>query len=344
MSARHSPAIIDWHTHWLSERTLDLLGRRTQAPRVVRDAQGQRFLQGTGPLRAGLGLPIGAGWSDIDTRIAHADAVGVQRHVISWPTTIGFDGVLDADEAIALYRTWNEDLAAQVARHPDRLIGLAALPTADVDWAARELERAHRDYGFIGGTLPVDAFLTVEGARALAPLFKVAQRHGSHLYLHTGPAHRAIPGQDSFRVRADLPGPRWLEDAGSHFAAAAITLALGDVLDPYPDVSVQIAMLGGTLPYLVEALAHRAQLQGGPDPRPKLRRLYYDIGLWGVGPSAIQLAVRAFGADRVLFGSDYPLIQSEVILDQVRAALPPEQARQVLAAGGELLDRLRQAA
>lgn len=313
--------IIDWHTHWMSPRALDLLERRGQAPNIVRSPDGQLFLRPAGHVpAAGNGLPIGASWLDVRTRIAHMDDVGVERHVISWPTTLGFDGAMEASDTIPLYRAYNEDLADLVQRHPDRLSAVAALPTADLQWAARELERAHTEYGFIGAVLPADAFVSVEGAKALAPIFEVAQRYRSHIYLHTGPAHPSIPGQARFAIARDLPGPRWLEDAGSHFAAAAVTLTLSDVLDPYPHVSVQIAMLGGTLPYLVEALVHRSLKEGRPDPRAALRRVYYDIGLFGVGPSAIELAVRGFGADRVLFGSDYPLIQSDVILDQVRAA------------------------
>ncbi len=72
------------------------------------------------------------------------------------------------------------------ARIRPAFLGVAALPTADPHWAADELRRAHRELGFIGGSLPLNAFATHEGALTLAPLFAEAQKHGSHFFIHRG--------------------------------------------------------------------------------------------------------------------------------------------------------------
>ena len=48
---------------------------------------------------------------------------------------------------------------------------------------------------------------------------------------------------------------------------------LTDFLDPYPDVSVQVIMLAGFLPYLTDSLIVSAQHAGIKDPIARLRRI-----------------------------------------------------------------------
>ena len=333
--------IIDWHTHWLSPNALAFLERREQAPRIVRDAQGGLgFEVKSSVLRRTL--PIGPSFFDGPTRIAHIDDAGIQRQVISWPTTLGVDPALDAADARELFGTYNDDLAALVSEYPQRLSGLAALTTADIAWSAAELERAHRELGFIGAVLPAGAFLNLEGAEALAPIFEVAQRYRSHIYLHTGLAHPSIPGQWSHPPAADAPTARWLLESTSQFAGAWMTLGLSPFLEAYPDVSVQLAMLGGVLPFIASSIETRVQREGLPSVLPGLRRLYIDTGILGTDPQALALAIRTLGTEHILFGSDYPLLPSDKVLAQFRDAdLPHAEIEAILRNGHDILQRFQ---
>jgi predicted TIM-barrel fold metal-dependent hydrolase len=40
-------------------------------------------------------------------------------------------------------------------------------------------------------------------------------------------------------------------------------------------------------------------------PEERFRQIYLDTGAGGRGPQAIALATRVFGADRIVFGTDY---------------------------------------
>ena len=127
-------------------------------------------------------------------------------------------------------------------------------------------------------------------------------------------------------------------------ANAAITLALTDFLEPYPDVSVQLVMLGGSIPYVVEHIQQWSRFSGVTiDAAAKFRRLYFDPGPYSVTPLSVQAAIRAFGADRILFGSDYgpmPTIQStfdtlDLILSPLeRQLIYVDNGRALLAAKG----------
>ena len=319
-------AIVDWHTHWIGPRVTKLLAARTVGPRYVINEKGERL-----PVARGASAPLpgakpqAAVWYDTAQRLAHLDAVGVQRQLVGF-TGSSYDGVLPPDEARPFWQAQNDDTAELVRTHPKRFFGLATLPTADLPAAAAELERAHRELGLIGATLPLDAFIHLESARALAPIFAVAQKYKSHIYIHRGPAAPTIPKQTPevgetnayFGLPAThqpngevpaLPGDHaWARSTlitSTHLAAGAITLALTDFLDPYPDVTVQHTMIGGSIAQVIEAIEQRTERDGLPSPTARLRRIYVDTGATGRGPRGIALAAKTFGADRILFGSDY---------------------------------------
>src|SRR4029453_10094304 len=221
-------------------------------------------------------------------------------------------------------RAQNDDLGALVKKHPTRFTGLATLPTAHVAAAAEELSRAHQDLGLIGATLPLDAFISLSGARALAPIFTVAQKHRSHIFVHRGVASAEIPGRQpetgvtnlSFGLPAPeagnaraitMPGDnasaRTLLITAAPLPPGVITLALTDFLDAYPDVTVQVAMMGGAIPYVAEQIQMAAEDSGQPIPPGRFHRVYLDTGQSGRGPRGVAMAAKGFGAARILFGT-----------------------------------------
>jgi predicted TIM-barrel fold metal-dependent hydrolase len=173
--------------------------------------------------------------------------------------------------------------------------------------------------------LPLDAFVSLSGARALAPIFAVAQTHKSHVFVHRGAAGADVPGQQPetgainpyFGLpsaasgggrAASAPGDnvqaRTLLATATHLASGVVTLAFTDFLDPYPDVTVQVAMMGGAISYVTEQIQMAAEEGGTPLPETRLKRVYLDTGQSGRGPRGIALAAKVFGADRILFGTD----------------------------------------
>lgn len=330
-----APAIVDWHAHWVGPRVAELLAARP-SPRP----------------------PQGAGWFDIEARLKRMDEAGVRRQVLSW-VGAAFDGVVPPDEARPLWRAQNDNVAAVVKKYPARFSGLASLPTANVAWAADELERAHGELGLVGAVLPLDAFVSLAGARTLAPIFAVAQKHRSHIFVHRGAAAPAIPGQHpesgatnayfglagqgGANAAAAEPGDnaqaRALLITATHLATGVITLALTDFLDPYPDVSVQVAMMGGAISYVSEQIEMAAEEAGRPVSEKRFKRIYLDTGQSGRGPRGITLAAKVFGADRILFGSDSGPTESIVptVESVKKAALTAEEKALIFSGNAQRL-------
>lgn len=357
-------SIIDWHTHWIGPRVTRLLQARTSGPRLVINDRGERFPVAAGETAPAPGAkPQSSVWYDVQERLAHLDQVGVARQLIGFVGS-SYDGALPPEEAKPLWRAQNDDVAELVRQHPTRFLGLATLPTADIAAAAAELERAHTELGLLGATLPLDAFIHLESARALAPIFAVAQKHRSHLYIHRGAAAPTIPhqtpevgdtnayfglppGRQPNGRLPNLPGDHaWARSTlitSTHLAAGAITLALTDLLDPYPDVTVQHTMIGGSIAHVIEAIEQRTERDGLPSPLERLRRIYLDTGATGRGPRGIALAAKVIGADRILFGSDYgpwPTIEP-FVQGVAQADLTPAERQLIYVDNGRALLRAK---
>jgi predicted TIM-barrel fold metal-dependent hydrolase len=329
-------SLIDFHAHWIGPRVVELLGART-SPRP----------------------PQGQVWFDIEARLRDLDRGGVQRQVLSY-VGAAYDGVLPPEDARPFWRAQNDDLGALVRKHPTRFSGLATLPTANVTWAADELQRAHQELGLLGATMPLDAFISLAGARALSPIFAVAQKNRSHIFVHRGVASADIPGRQpeigGTNAYFGLPSPdgtnprptatpgdnvsaRTLLITAAHLATGVITLALTDFLDAYPDVTVQVAMMGGAISSVAEQIQMAAEEAGQPIPTKRFRSVYLDTGQSGRGPRGIALAAKVFGIDRILFGTDSGPVASVVpTIESVKqAALTMEEKNQIFVENGRRL-------
>jgi predicted TIM-barrel fold metal-dependent hydrolase len=331
-----SPWPIDFHAHWIGPHVVEMLGKRS-SPRP----------------------PQGQGWFDIEARLKQMDQAGVQRQVLSY-VGASYDGVMTPDEARPFWRAQNDDVAALVRKYPARFSGLATLPTANVAWAADELQRAHQELGLLGATLPLDAFVSLEGARALAPIFAVAQKNRCHIFVHRGAASADIPGRQpevgpanpyfglttpedrapmSTATSGDSPSARTLLIIATHLATGVITLALTDFLDAYPDVTVQVAMMGGAISFVAEQIQMAAEDAGRPILPKRFRSVYLDTGQSGRGPRGIALAAKVFGADRILFGTDSgpTSLVGPTIASVKQAALTEVEKQQILVENGRRL-------
>ena len=301
-----SQVLVDWHSHVITPGEIRYLAGRSKAPRVYTDDSGRTLLENQTTVSAAAGKPSPTAASDIETRIKHLDANNVQRQLLSYTVALGYDATLPVEELRPFYRTLNDDLATILKKYPGRFLGVAAVPTTDPVWAAQELERAHKELGFIGIALPLNTFTSLEGARTQAPLFSAAHKFGSHVFVHRAPASSQIPGQPPLIVPDDLNQVRWGVVSNTHLVNGAITLGLSDFLDPYPDVSVQVIMLGGFFPYLIDSIIASAPRIGIKDPLARLRRIYLEPGPYSSSNGEwVALAAAKFGADRILFGTDY---------------------------------------
>jgi aminocarboxymuconate-semialdehyde decarboxylase len=314
---------IDMHSHYYGG-LIDLLKSRTSRPRVSTDDEGRHVLHAMT-----ASTVISAGYTDVASRLVYLDSADIRRQLMTFPGALGLD-VMAAEEVASIIGDFNDRLAEICRVSGGRLFGLAGLPLADIGKAAAELRRARRELGLLGAILPGNFFLTVKQAGRLRPIFAAGDEVGALFMIHPGLA----PGEGAPAPFADHSVYRASGlELQSSIAQMGITLIFGDLLDSYPNVTTQLVNLGGTLPFVLERLEAigRSRSSEEPFPRERLRLLHYDCA--SLGPRALELAVKTFGADRIMLGTDYPILQPDPVVDTIAKTQIGEADRELVLHG-----------
>jgi len=238
---------------------------------------------------------------DIERRLADMDDQGIDLAVLS-VNVPGADWFPAADGAAGA-RDINDELADLVARHPDRLAAMACLPMQTPEAAAAELERTHA-LGFHGGMVFSNAAGEPLDAPDKAVVFDVAARLDSPIYIHpTYPLTAATV--DAYAL---IPTVGFLFDT----TTAALKLVFGGLYERHPDFKLVLSHVASLVPFIVGRVDYEAERHrdvGGwgalsVPPSEQLRLLYTDVvSVW---PPAVRITVEFLGAERVMYGSDYP--------------------------------------
>ncbi len=139
----------------------------------------------------------------------------------------------------------------------------------------------------------------------MRPLLEIANRHHAVLFIHHGPR----PGDAFPKVAGDTDNARRRNgtlDMQASLSSVMVTLCLTEILADYPDATLCVHNLGGNMPYEVERMDHRCLLDT-PDeelPSSRFRRAKVYVDCNSFGPRAIEAAVRLYGAERIVCGTD----------------------------------------
>ena len=328
---------VDMHAHYLPFELAERLRQRDVAPCLV------TLENGSEQLRMPIGtLAFNAGYTDITQRLSFMDQSGIQRQLLSLPGLFGIDS-LPYGEAAPLTRIFNDDVAGVCRHHPTRFAGLAALPLADMQAAVTELRHARESLGLLGAVLPVNAFLTTKQLEALRPLFEAGNELGAHFFIHPGPrpdevAAASAPRQETY----DYGMARRALAVQAEVGEAMATLMLSTFLDAYPNITVQIANLGGTFPAVIERIVHMTRLRAPEAELPSARKPGVYVDCASLGPAALTLAAHVYGADRIVLGTDCPIFDTIETLAAVRDAQLTADQREAICSGNAaaILSRL----
>jgi predicted TIM-barrel fold metal-dependent hydrolase len=239
-------------------------------------------------------------------RLAHMDAAGVDMQVLSF----GSPGpqAFAADIAIPMARDANDRAHETVRAHPDRFAAFAALPTADPDAAAQELDRAVNKLGFKGAMIHGHTRGSFLDEKKYWVIFERAQALNVPIYLHP-----TLPHPDA--VKAYFQGYEELARAGWGFAIDTschfLRIVFSGVFDAYPDLKIILGHLGEGLPFAMHRLddhttraAARRGLKKTPLQYLKDNLLVTTSGNWY--EPAFLCTLLALGADNILFAVDWP--------------------------------------
>ncbi len=309
-----TPTAFDMHSHYYGGLVDDLMLRH-ERPNVSRGASGQLVLNAMT-----ASTEMSDGYTDLVARLAYMDASGIATQLLTFPGALGVDVMPVAEVGKAICR-YNSHLAgichASSGRFAGRFAGLGGLPLASMEAATAEMSRIRRELKLAGAILPGNYFLSLDAVRALVPVFEAANSTGALLMIHPG----LMPGEappapftDTSVYRASVLNLQ------ASLAQMVMTVLSGGLCETYPNITFQMVNLGGTLPFVLERLEAVA-LSRPPYtafPRASLRGMVYDCA--SLGPRALELAVKVFGADRIMMGTDYPIFVPDQVRNTVRMA------------------------
>ena len=254
-----------------------------------------------------LGHDIAAQNADLgEQRLAYMNAAGVDVQVLSF----GSPGAqaFAADVAIPMARDANDRAHEVVKAHPDRFAAFAALPTADPQAAAKELERTVTRLGFKGAMIHGHTGGSFLDEKKYWPIFECAQSLRVPIYLHpTYPHPDAIKAY--FTGYEDLERSAWgfAVDTSCHF----LRMVFSGLFDAYPDLEIILGHLGEGLPFAMHRLndhTYRSAAKRGLKKTPlqyfKDNMLVTTSGNWY--EPAFVCTLLALGADNILFAFDWP--------------------------------------
>ena len=263
------------------------------------------------------GTNIGAAWlDDPDTgvdigekRLAHMDEDGVSVQIVSTPFAQNFA----PEVAVDYCRRINDYLAEKIAKHPDRLKGFAALPTAVPEACAGELERCVKELGFVGtliGNRVNGGFLS---ERRYDSILAKAEELNVPIFLHPGvppepvvdACYRREGISDTVLSSFERFGYGWHVDPGIHMLNLIITGAF----DRHPNLQIILGHWGELLPYYIDRFDDTlsADFVGTKhDPSYYLKNNLYvtSSGIWT--PECLEFCAKRIGVERILFSIDYP--------------------------------------
>jgi uncharacterized protein len=198
----------------------------------------------------------------------------------------------------------NDYILESIARYPGRLIGFCSVQPRSYDAALQEIERcAKAGAKGIGELRPDTQFFELSDSDLMSPFVKTLKNNDLILLLHTSePVGHEYPGKGT--VTPDTLYP---------------------FITQFQDLKLVCSHWGGGLPFY--ALM--------PEVKMALDNVYFDTAAspFLYHPQIYQQVSDLVGADRILFGTDFPLLSQNRLINEVMSIDIPEENRNLILSG-----------
>jgi predicted TIM-barrel fold metal-dependent hydrolase len=204
-----------------------------------------------------------------------------------------------------------------VKAHPDRFLGLAALPTANPSAAVNELDRAVTRLGFKGAVINGHTQGRYLDDKNFWCIFECAQALGVPIYLHPSKPHPAVM-KAYFDGYEELALGAWGFgiDTGAHF----LRLVFAGVFDAFPRLAIILGHLGEGLPFMLHSMNDQTRLAAVRRGLKRTPAQYLTENLVvtcseNFSAPAFLCTVMALGIDNVMFSVDWPYESNAMAVD-----------------------------
>jgi aminocarboxymuconate-semialdehyde decarboxylase len=297
VSASPTRRVIDVHAHVTPLRF----------QRVVLDG---KWWYGMGPDAGELDNPRNR-WLPAQ-RIDAMDEAGVDVQLVS-PTDVFYQYHQAPEVTACIAAECNDEVAQMVRDHPTRFMGLGTLPMQDPQRAIAEAERGMRELGLQGFMIDDHVNNLTYDHPLFDPFWEAAAALGAFILIHQYAPTTVTYRTEQFFFTNSIGN---LVDRTITFGC----LVYGGVMDKYPGLRICLGHAGGYVPYAVDRMDKGWEMWPGlrgrslGPPSTYLRRFFYDSVTYT--DRNLRFLLDSVGAERVLFGTDWPAPM--VVVDPVR--------------------------
>ena len=236
---------------------------------------------------------------------------------------------------VVVLAPWVNLCGVEVERQNEALAGMvgervAALGTVEPE-RPEQLVDLMRDGRLTGVEIPAAPGGDYLGHDRFRPFWAAAAETQALVFVHPSTRGFGLPVLEEHYMWNTVGNPVETTVTAAHMVGAG-------VMDDFPDLRVLLAHGGGVLPSLRGRLAHEQTVHPpGRDVLGAIRRFHVDTVVHDA--EVLRGLVEAFGAERILLGSDYPFDMGvERPAELVRAlGLPAQQEAAILAGNARRL-------
>jgi uncharacterized protein len=263
---------------------------------------------------------------DLDARFRIMDKFEPIRQVLTLAQP-KLEEIGGPDKAPELARRANDEMAELVRKYPDRFVSaIAILPMNNIDEALKETDRAIKELKFRG----VYIYSNIDGKPLdlpeFLPLYEKMSTYDLPIYIHP---KRGKADQPEYRTEKVSMYKMFATFGWPYETTAAMTrLVCGGILERYPKLKIMTHHCGGMVPYFAERIREFMHTMEGQwmyregkekeylevslakDAIDYYQMFYNDTAIYG-NTKALECAHAFFGTDRLLFGCDFPLGDTE---------------------------------
>jgi len=266
--------IIDSHSHWLPEEIITNAHFFSKA------------------------------WGDIEAQIKMMAEVGIDKAVLSYPTS---DAHLKLGSFSYVSRIYNDNVAKIIKRYPEKFIGAAVLPVDNSQDMTEELKRTTQELGFKAISLASSYNAVYLDDKRFMPIYGIAQQNKIPIFVHS----QIVNPIGYERVQDPLltPVAEYVFDT----TICIGKLLMADVLRDYPNLKFIFAYFGGVITHLEHRFDATYQMLRGINfvkdlegkPTDFLKNIYVDTS-GDIKKTNFLSALELLGPKHILWGSDWP--------------------------------------
>ncbi|MEK6568153.1 MAG: amidohydrolase family protein [Candidatus Omnitrophota bacterium] len=243
-------------------------------------------------------------WTDIEAQLKGMEESGVEKAILHYPTTDAHIKLSDEEKAARLY---NDGLSKVTRKYPHKFIGLGVLPIHDRERMLYEFKRCRMELGLRGISLAASYSGIYLDDKRFYPLYEEAQGENVPIFVHT----QTINPIGFERVNDPLLTP--VVEYVFDMTMCVSKMMMSGVFVHFPALKFIFAHFGGVLPFLKDRfdtvytmLRMRNIVKDlGKAPSEIFKNIYCDTSAVK-SKNILKMALDTFGAEHLLWGSDYP--------------------------------------